>query len=130
MPTHPPAVLPVCRFVSRASNTREPGIFAWAGLGDPFPEFGPPYATALSLDQAMPRPLRPTDGPTDDASDGKTGPDEGPFQLDLLRGDLYRLLDELVRARSESRGRLVLEFERAWEEFKNATGRSASPEPR
>lgn len=67
-------------------------------------------------------PLRPTDGSTDDASGGQTGPDEVPVHLDLLRGDLYRLLDELVRARSEVHGRLVLEFERAWEQFKSATG--------
>ncbi len=73
----------------------------------------------LSLDQTM--PLRPTDGSTDDARDGQTGPEEVPVHLDLLRGDLYRLLDELVRARAEVHGRLVLEFERAWERFKSAT---------
>jgi len=58
-------------------------------------------------------------------SPGSTDPDEVPVQLDLLRADLYRLLDELARTGAEERDGLVLEFERAWEEFKQATARGA-----
>ncbi len=41
--------------------------------------------------------------------------------LDLLRADLYRMLDEIARAQGEAHHALVLQFERAWERFKNAT---------
>ncbi|GEJ58884.1 hypothetical protein [Anaeromyxobacter diazotrophicus] len=51
-----------------------------------------------------------------------------PVGLDLLRADLYRLLDELVRAPAGHRPRLVQEFERSWEEFKEATARRADQE--
>jgi hypothetical protein len=43
------------------------------------------------------------------------------FSLDLARADLYRLLDALARAPAEIHGKLVLEFELAWREFKRAT---------
>jgi hypothetical protein len=43
--------------------------------------------------------------------------------LDLLRGDLYRLLDELARAGADRHAELVEQFERAWVDFRDATGR-------
>jgi hypothetical protein len=55
-----------------------------------------------------------------DPIDG-TGPDEVSVQVDLVRADLYRLIDELARAPLEDRENLLLEFERAWERFKDAT---------
>ncbi len=68
----------------------------------------------------MPPPLRPEDDSPASASPGATGPDEVPVHLDLLRADLYRLLDELVHAPSEHHQGLVLEVERAWGQFKDA----------
>jgi len=62
------------------------------------------------------------DGPLVEDS-GASYPDETPLHLDLLRADLYRLLDELVHAGSDHHTRLVMEFERAWEQFKQATAR-------
>jgi len=73
----------------------------------------------------MPLP-QPEDGPSTSASPGPTDPDEVPVHLDLIRADLYRILDELARARSEHRLALVVEFERVWEKFKGATA-SSSP---
>ncbi len=46
---------------------------------------------------------------------------DGDVALDLLRADLYRMLDELARARGETHHALVLQFERAWQRFKEAT---------
>jgi hypothetical protein len=40
------------------------------------------------------------------------------LDLDLLRGELYRILDELARTRTGSRDALVQEFERTWEAFR------------
>ena len=60
-------------------------------------------------------------GPTPRSPD----PDEASLQLDLLRADLYRLLDEVARAGGTEQDGLVLEFERAWEAFKQATARGA-----
>ncbi len=45
---------------------------------------------------------------------------EVSLRLDLLRADLYRILDEVVRAPSEQRDALVREFERLWVELKDA----------
>jgi hypothetical protein len=42
--------------------------------------------------------------------------------LDLLRADLYRLLDEVARLRGAARAQSVLEFEQAWQKFKRALG--------
>ncbi len=50
-------------------------------------------------------------------------PGEVSVQLDLLRAELYRLLDELVRAPAELREALVREFERTWQRLKDATER-------
>jgi hypothetical protein len=44
----------------------------------------------------------------------------GPASLDLLRADLYRLLDEVARTRGPGRDAAVLEFERTWSRFKEA----------
>lgn len=44
-----------------------------------------------------------------------------PVAVDLLRADLYRMLDEIARAGHESHPALVAQFERAWERFKDAT---------
>jgi hypothetical protein len=52
---------------------------------------------------------------------GATSAEEASIHLDLLRADLYRLIDELARAPFEDRESLMLEFERAWERFKDAT---------
>ncbi len=52
---------------------------------------------------------------------GAAGPGEVSVQLDLIRADLYRLLDELVRAPPELRPALVREFERLWQRLKQAT---------
>lgn len=42
--------------------------------------------------------------------------------LDLLRADLYRMLDEIARTSSgDTHHALVQQFERAWERFKQAT---------
>ncbi len=41
--------------------------------------------------------------------------------VDLLRADLYRMLDEIARAGHERHHALVAQFERAWERFKDAT---------
>ncbi len=50
-------------------------------------------------------------------------PEDGSeVALDLLRGDLYRMLDEIARARGKSHRILVLEFESAWERYKQVTG--------
>jgi hypothetical protein len=68
----------------------------------------------------MPRSPGP-EGPSSAASLGEAAPDEVPVSVDLLRADLYRLLDQLVRARSDHRRHLILEFERAWEQLKDAT---------
>jgi hypothetical protein len=73
----------------------------------------------------MTLPPRPKDGFLANAARATAGPDETPVYLDLLRADLYRLLDELVRARPEDHRGLVLEFEAAWEQFKDATAREA-----
>ena len=69
----------------------------------------------------MPLPLRPNDDCSSDERPGVTGADEVPVHLDLLRADLYRLLDELARAPSKSHRRLAHEFERTWKRFKDAT---------
>ncbi len=47
--------------------------------------------------------------------------DGTPVALDLLRGELYRMLDEIARAHGESHRNLVLQFEIAWELYKRAT---------
>ncbi|HVO18511.1 MAG TPA: hypothetical protein VMU15_04600 [Anaeromyxobacter sp.] len=72
----------------------------------------------------MPLPPGIRDGVPDPPPDA-TDPDEVPVQLDLLRADLYRLLDELARTGAEHYDGLVSEFERAWEEYKQATARGA-----
>ncbi len=64
----------------------------------------------------MPGPLGLDDDPLEGRPDGPGADDL--FRLDLLRADLYRLLDELVRASSEERRDLLLEFEQKWERFK------------
>ena len=43
-----------------------------------------------------------------------------PASLDLLRADLYRLLDDVARTRGAGRDAAVLEFERTWSRFKEA----------
>ncbi len=72
----------------------------------------------------MSLPRGTQDGTSDDRV-GASDSEEGSVQLDLLRADLYRLLDELVHAGSEHHQGLVAEFERAWEQFKEATARTA-----
>jgi hypothetical protein len=45
------------------------------------------------------------------------------LSLDLRRAELYRMLDQFVRASAEGRADLVREFEQAWQDFKDATAR-------
>jgi hypothetical protein len=61
----------------------------------------------------------PGEHPCPDSAD----PDGVPVSLDLARADLYRLLDELARSTARSHGDLVRAFERAWEGYKEQTGR-------
>jgi hypothetical protein len=63
------------------------------------------------------------DVPLQGALPGPSEPGEGSLVLDLLRADLYRLLDEVARAAAANQDGLVLEFERAWETFKEACAR-------
>jgi hypothetical protein len=58
-----------------------------------------------------------------DRQGAETGPAGASVGLDLLRADLYRLLDEVARASDERRSEVVREFERTWEEFRDATER-------
>ncbi|BDG02330.1 hypothetical protein AMOR_13260 [Anaeromyxobacter oryzae] len=52
-----------------------------------------------------------------------------PVSLDRLRGELYRLLDQLPRAPAGAYAGLVLEFERGWEEFKASVAASSPKAP-
>lgn len=56
----------------------------------------------------------------------RKGPDEVPVSLDLLRADLYRLIDALVHAPAERHVRIIRRFERAWRRFKVLTARESS----
>jgi len=49
---------------------------------------------------------------------GEEREDEVTLTLDLLRGELYRLLDELARARPESQGALLEELQDTLERFR------------
>lgn len=48
------------------------------------------------------------------------GEGEVSVQIDLLRAELYRLLDELARSKIEDRQELYGEFEQSWALFKRA----------
>jgi len=50
-------------------------------------------------------------------------PDEVPVQLDLLRAELYRILDDLARSSPEARPELFVEFEHSWAQFREALDR-------
>ncbi len=67
----------------------------------------------------------PTNGEEGSGPLGAAGPDDVSVELDLLRADLYRLIDELARASLVDREELLRDFERAWEQFKDATAGSA-----
>ena len=56
---------------------------------------------------------------------GTEGPDEVPVLLDLLRAELYRILDELARSSREVRPELVSEFEQFWERFREVLNQAA-----
>jgi hypothetical protein len=73
------------------------------------------------LECAMPGPSTPTPDhdPLEGALDAPGADDL--LRLDLLRADLYRLIDELARAPSEERQGLVAEFEQTWARFKEAS---------
>jgi hypothetical protein len=43
-----------------------------------------------------------------------------PVSLDLRRADLYRILDEIVRAPANRRAEVIGAFEQAWKDFKEA----------
>ncbi len=46
-----------------------------------------------------------------------------PAAVDLLRVDLYRMIDEIAHARPGGHHALMLQFERTWEQFKDAIRR-------
>lgn len=46
-----------------------------------------------------------------------------PAAVDLLRADLYRMIDEIAHARPGGHHALLLQFERTWEQFKDAIRR-------
>jgi hypothetical protein len=50
------------------------------------------------------------------------GPEELPLEIDLMRAELYRILDELARSGQVDRRRPLLEFERTWAQLKAALG--------
>jgi len=61
---------------------------------------------------------------------GRRGePEDVPLELDLARGELYRLLDALARAGSDSHLALVREFEKTWRRFREATAMRSRPAP-
>ncbi len=70
-----------------------------------------------------PGPQRHRHRPRAGGNSAPPAPDDGEsVALDILRGDLYRMLDEIARARGESHRTLVLEFESAWQRYKQVTG--------
>lgn len=83
-----------------------------------FPEEGPSR-------HVIPLLVRRDRDLSSDARPGVTGSDEVPVHVDLLRGDLYQLLDELARAHPDRQRTLAREFERAWERFKDTIALSA-----
>jgi hypothetical protein len=54
---------------------------------------------------------------------GASGRDDVPYELDALRGDLYRMLDELARADPHERDALADAFEHLWTLFKAVNAR-------
>lgn len=64
----------------------------------------------------MPRPDDIPGAPSPGAP-GLPDPDPTSLEIDLLRGELYRLLDEVARADPADRERLVHVFEDAWLRF-------------
>jgi hypothetical protein len=46
-----------------------------------------------------------------------------PAAVDLLRADLYRMIDQIAHARAGGHHALLLQFERTWEQFKDAIRR-------
>ncbi len=46
--------------------------------------------------------------------------DDVPVEIDALRGDLYRLLDQLARAPADERDGLLEAFYDAWTQFREA----------
>ncbi len=63
------------------------------------------------------RPLAPEVPP-------RASADAVATEVDLLRADLYRMLDEIARAGGERHRVLVRAFEEAWRSYKVATRRS------
>ena len=51
----------------------------------------------------------------------ETSEDGVPLHVDLLRADLYRLLDAMVRASPEERDEVIRAFEQGWERLKELT---------
>ncbi len=46
-----------------------------------------------------------------------------PAAVDLLRADLYRIIDEIAHASAGGHHALLLRFERTWEQFKETIRR-------
>ncbi len=55
------------------------------------------------------------------AASPRNEPDPTILSIDLLRADLYRMLDEIAQASDPRHGILVREFERAWALYKITT---------
>ena len=63
---------------------------------------------------------RPEQKSSADALPGAARPDEVPVQVDLLRADLYQIIDKLARSEPLDRRDLLVEFEQSWALFKAA----------
>ncbi len=46
--------------------------------------------------------------------------DDVPFEVDALRGELYRLLDQLARAAAAERDGLLEAFDEVWRQYREA----------
>ncbi len=66
-------------------------------------------------------PTHDPSGPIELATRWAATPDDLQLELDVLRGELYRALDELARAARPDRERLIEAFEGLWERFKTGT---------
>ena len=66
---------------------------------------------------------RTRDSMTSSGARIRTSRGEVPFELDALRGDLYRLIDAVARSGPDRRDALVEAFEQLWVVFKEASAK-------
>jgi len=81
-------------------------------------------ASPTTLEPTMPRSRLPRRTPAGIVPVA-LGPDDSLY-LDLLRGEMYRILDDLARSSPGARSRLFDEFERSWAQFREALDQLAS----